>query len=59
MCGGHKFEQTCDIITVGSPENVVTGIITTFMATFDVIQEAVRLGANLIITHEPTWFNGF
>ncbi len=59
MCGGHKFEQTCDIITVGSPENVVTGIVTTFMATFDVIQEAVRLGANFIITHEPTWFNGF
>ena len=58
MCGGHKFEQTCDIITVGSSESVVTGIITTFMATFDVIQEAVRLGANLIITHEPTWFNG-
>lgn len=58
MCGGQKFEQTCDIITVGSSESVVTGIITTFMATFDVIQEAVRLGANLIITHEPTWFNG-
>lgn len=58
MCGGHKFEQTCDIITTGSPDNVVTGIVTTFMPTFDVIQEAVRIGANFIISHEPTWFNG-
>lgn len=58
MCGGAKFEQTCDIITTGDPNNTVTGIVTTFMATFDVIREAVRLGANFIITHEPTWFNG-
>ena len=26
MCGGPKFEQTCDVITVGSPDNEVTGI---------------------------------
>jgi Uncharacterized conserved protein len=58
MCGGSKFEQTCDIIPVGNPDNDVTGIVTSFMATYDVIQEAVRLGANFIITHEPTWFTG-
>lgn len=58
MCGGPKFDTTCDIITVGNPDSMVTGIVTTFMATFDVIQEAVRLGANFIITHEPTWFTG-
>ncbi len=58
MCGGPKFEQTCDVITVGSPDNEVTGIVTTFMPTFHVIQEAVHLGANFIISHEPTWFTG-
>lgn len=58
MCGGPKFDTTCDIMTVGSPENIVTGVATTFMATFDVIQEAVRQGKNFIITHEPTWFTG-
>lgn len=58
MCGGPKFEATCDIITVGSPDNIVTGVATTFMATFDVIQEAVSQGKNFIITHEPTWFTG-
>ncbi len=58
MCGGPKFEKTCDIISVGSPETKVTGIVTTFMATYDVIREAIQLGANFIITHEPTWFTG-
>lgn len=58
MCGGPKFEQTCDIISVGSPDQPVTGVVITFMATFDVIQEAVRQGKNFIITHEPTWFTG-
>lgn len=58
MCGGARFEQTCDIIAAGNPENLVTGIVTTFMPTFDVLQEAVRLGANFIISHEPTWFTG-
>lgn len=58
MCGGPKFETTCDIIVTGSRNSVVTGVATTFMATFDVIREAVRQGKNFIITHEPTWFTG-
>ena len=58
MCGGPKFETTCDIMTVGSPDSRVTGVATTFRATFDVIREAVRQGKNFIITHEPTWFTG-
>lgn len=58
MCGGPKFEWTCDIISAGRPDSEVTGVATTFMATFSVIQEAVRQGKNFIITHEPTWFTG-
>ncbi len=27
MCGGIKFEQTCDIIAAGNPENQVTGVV--------------------------------
>ncbi len=57
MCGGAKIEPTCDILITGKPDMEVTGIATTFMATFDVIREAVHQGKNLIITHEPTWFN--
>lgn len=52
------LERTCDILVAGRPDMEVTGIVTTFMATVDVIRKAAEIGANMIITHEPTWFNG-
>ena len=36
----------------------VKGVVSTFMATVDVIRQAIDPGANFIITHEPTWFSG-
>lgn len=57
-CGGKKLEETCDVLASGHMEMEVKGIVTTFMATADVIKEAIALGANLIITHEPTYFTG-
>jgi putative NIF3 family GTP cyclohydrolase 1 type 2 len=56
--GGRKFEKTCDQLIEGCWEDEVTGVVTTFMATVDVIHRAGELGANLIITHEPTYFSG-
>jgi putative NIF3 family GTP cyclohydrolase 1 type 2 len=35
----------------------VTGIATTFLDTMDVLREANRRGLNLVITHEPTFYN--
>lgn len=52
------YDKTCDHIMCGSKDMEVTKIVTTFMATVEVIREAIRFGANLIITHEPTWFTG-
>ena len=42
----------------GHPDTEVTGIVTSFMATADVIRQAAAIGANMIITHEPTYFTG-
>lgn len=53
-----EYEKTCDRIVIGNSNVEVKKIITTFMATVDVIKEAVKVGANFIITHEPTWFTG-
>src|SRR4029077_379587 len=39
------------------PDTPVTGIATTVMATFDVLRRAARAGRNLVITHEPTFYN--
>ena len=51
-------DKTCDHLMTGSWDMEVKGVVTTFMATVDVIKEASALGANFIITHEPTWFSG-
>ncbi|MGD0780081.1 MAG: Nif3-like dinuclear metal center hexameric protein [Dehalococcoidales bacterium] len=56
--GGRKFEKTCDQLIEGNWEHQVTGVVTTFMATVDVIRRTIEMGCNLIITHEPTYFTG-
>jgi putative NIF3 family GTP cyclohydrolase 1 type 2 len=54
---GAPFEDTVDTIKTGDPSQEVTGIVTTFLASCEVIQQAIELGANFIITHEPTFYN--
>jgi putative NIF3 family GTP cyclohydrolase 1 type 2 len=49
-------EQTVDTFKDGEPDTPVTGIAVTMMATFDVLQRAAASGANLIISHEPTFY---
>jgi putative NIF3 family GTP cyclohydrolase 1 type 2 len=54
---GAPFNKTVDTIKSGSADNKVTGIITCMFATVSVIKEAIRLNANFIIAHEPTYYN--
>jgi putative NIF3 family GTP cyclohydrolase 1 type 2 len=49
--------ETVDIFKIGDPATPVTGIVTTMFATMDILKEAVAKGCNLIITHEPTFYN--
>lgn len=46
-----------DAFKAGDPSTVVTGVVTTSMATLDVLQKAVQAGANLIITASPTFYS--
>jgi len=50
-------KETVDTFKVGDPDTKVTGIAVTMMATFDMLQRAAASNANLIITHEPTFYN--
>jgi putative NIF3 family GTP cyclohydrolase 1 type 2 len=50
-------EHTVDTIKSGDPSEPVRGIVVTFMATREVLAQAVARGANLVITHEPTFYN--
>jgi putative NIF3 family GTP cyclohydrolase 1 type 2 len=49
--------NTVDTIKAGDPNTIVSGIATTFLDTMEVLREAVGRGDNLIITHEPTFYN--
>ena len=54
--GGVKT-NTVDTLKAGSPDTKVTGIVTTMFANIAVIRNAIDLGANFIIAHEPTFYN--
>ena len=46
-----------DTFKAGDPSTVVTGVVTTSMATLDVLQKAVEAKANLIVTAAPTFYS--
>lgn len=48
--------RTCDTLKWGNAEQECTGIVVSCFASAEVIREAARLGANFIITHEPTFW---
>jgi putative NIF3 family GTP cyclohydrolase 1 type 2 len=49
--------QTVDNIIAGDPSTPVRGVASTMMATLDVLQRAAAANLNLVITHEPTFYN--
>jgi putative NIF3 family GTP cyclohydrolase 1 type 2 len=49
--------DTVDTFKAGDPETPVTGIAVTMMATLDVLKRAAAENKNLVITHEPTFYN--
>jgi putative NIF3 family GTP cyclohydrolase 1 type 2 len=51
-------EGSTDTFKSGAEDSKVTGIATTVMSTFDVIQRASANGKNMVITHEPTFWLG-
>ena len=54
--GGDWPATGLDGFKAGKPETAVRGIVTTAMATMEVLQQASKAGHNLIVTHEPTFF---
>ncbi len=48
---------TVDTFKAGNPDEPITGIAVTMMATLDVLERAAAAGSNFVITHEPTFYN--
>lgn len=55
-----NFQESYDNsgLQVGSPESAIKSILLTIDVTGEVIDEAIRLGCNLIISHHPLIFSG-
>jgi putative NIF3 family GTP cyclohydrolase 1 type 2 len=49
--------ETVDSFKAGDPSTVVTGVVTTSLATIDVMRRAVKAGANMVITSGPTFYS--
>jgi putative NIF3 family GTP cyclohydrolase 1 type 2 len=48
--------ESIDGIKIGEPSVVATGVVTTSMATLNVLQQTVKAGANVVITAQPTFY---
>lgn len=51
--------RTCDIVQYGDPDQICTGIVLSCCPTAEVIRKAAELGCNLIIGHEPLFYDGW
>ncbi|MDE2956813.1 MAG: Nif3-like dinuclear metal center hexameric protein [Bacteroidota bacterium] len=54
---GAPWEPTVDTVKSGDPSQPVTGVITTFLATQAIVNLAAQHRINLVISHEPTYYN--
>ncbi|AMQ20661.1 Nif3-like dinuclear metal center hexameric protein [Geobacillus sp. JS12] len=55
--GAERLSSTVDTLKYGDPGTEVRGIAVSFMPTYRVIEQAVRMGANLLITHEGLFYS--
>lgn len=54
-----KLDKTVDTLKSGTPEQSVRKVGVTMTATYQAVEEAVRRGVDLLIVHEPTFYNHF
>ncbi len=53
---GEREADTVDTFKCGDPEAECSGIVTAILPSVDVIRKTAELGYNLIITHEPSFY---
>lgn len=51
------FSNTCDTLKAGDPDVEVKKVAVTMHATVEVVKAAAEWGAELLIVHEPTYYN--
>ncbi len=54
---GVKMKESCDSVKAGCPEKEARRVAVCFIATKEVVRQAVEWGTDVLITHEPTYYN--
>ena len=58
LCGGIAVgERTCDTIKCGSPDKSVAKLAVTMVPTLDVLRKAAAEGVDMLIVHEPLFYD--
>lgn len=52
-------KRTCDTVKSGDPDKTLTKVAVSMFATPEVVKKAAAWGAELLIVHEPTYYNHF
>lgn len=55
--GGYADTVTCDTVKAGDPENEIKRVGVTMFATVDTVKRAMEWGADMLIVHEPTYYD--
>lgn len=53
------YTNTCDTCKAGNPEQEIRKVAVAMFATVEVIRQATAWGADLLIVHEPLYYNHF
>lgn len=57
LASDADYSNTCDTCKAGDPDIEINKVAVTMFATPDVIKQATSWGAQLLITHEPTYYD--
>lgn len=57
--GATPPDPTCDTVKSGDPEKIIKKVGVTMFATVDVIKQASAWGADMLIVHEPTYYDHY
>lgn len=58
--GAYKLkDRTCDTVKAGNPEKEIKKVAISMFATVDIIKQVREWGADMLIVHEPTYYDHY
>lgn len=57
--GGKAPNKTCDVLKAGDPNKEIKKVAVTMFATVDTVKRAKEWGADMLIVHEPTYYDHY